>query len=117
MRAHSYQGTTITLSTKTHIRYEGTIASTSGEGDTTGVTLRDVKDLSAPGAPLKETLFIAATNIEQWSSGPADAKAPTTTNGDSKYSLLVYLASFAVVVSVASIRDRLQGVSHLNTRY
>ncbi|OSX58862.1 hypothetical protein POSPLADRAFT_1067357 [Postia placenta MAD-698-R-SB12] len=67
----------------THIRYEGTIASTSGEGDTTGVTLRDVKDLSAPGAPLKETLFIAATNIEQWSSGPADAKAPTTTNGDS----------------------------------
>nr|GAT60766.1 predicted protein [Mycena chlorophos] len=73
-------GTTITLSTKTNVRYEGVIASTSNEGDTTGVTLKDVKDLSAPGGPLKDSLFIAATNISDWSSGPADAKAP---NGDS----------------------------------
>ncbi|KAF7312280.1 LsmAD domain-containing protein [Mycena indigotica] len=73
-------GTTITLSTKTNARYEGVIASTSNEGDTTGVTLRDVKELTAPGGPLKDTLFIAATNINDWSSGPADAKA---TNGDS----------------------------------
>ncbi|TFY60445.1 hypothetical protein EVJ58_g5137 [Rhodofomes roseus] len=76
------QGTTITLTTKTHVRYEGSVASTSGEGDTTGVTLRDVKEISNPGAPLRETLFIASTNIDQWSSGPADAKPPTT-NGDS----------------------------------
>ncbi|KAH9838493.1 uncharacterized protein C8Q71DRAFT_751533 [Rhodofomes roseus] len=75
-------GTTITLTTKTHVRYEGSVASTSGEGDTTGVTLRDVKEISNPGAPLRETLFIASTNIDQWSSGPADAKPPTT-NGDS----------------------------------
>ncbi|KAJ7227180.1 hypothetical protein GGX14DRAFT_418480 [Mycena pura] len=67
-------GTTITLLTKTAQRYEGVIASTSAEGDTTGVTLRDAKDLTAPGGPLKETLFIAATNIDNWASGPADAK-------------------------------------------
>ncbi|KAF8071968.1 hypothetical protein FPV67DRAFT_1483313 [Lyophyllum atratum] len=67
-------GTTITISTKTAQRYEGVIASTSGEGDTTGVTLKDVKEISNPGAPLKETLFVASTNIDTWSSGPADAK-------------------------------------------
>lgn len=86
------QGTTITLSTKTALRYEGVVASTSSEGDTTGVTLKDVKEISNPGAPLKDTLFIASTNIDQWSSGPADAKAPvgngsgpvpTAGNGDS----------------------------------
>ena len=68
------------------MRYEGTVASTSGEGDTTGVTLRDVKEISNLGAPLRDTLFIASTNIDQWSSGPADAKPPTT-NGDSEYLL------------------------------
>ncbi|KAI0091301.1 hypothetical protein BDY19DRAFT_935038 [Irpex rosettiformis] len=72
-------GTTITLSTKSAQRYEGVIASTGGEGDTTGVTLKDVKEISSPGQPLKDHLFIAATNIDTWSSGPADAKAP---NGD-----------------------------------
>lgn len=75
------KGTTITLVTKTAIRYEGVIASTGGEGDTQGVTLKDVKEISSPGQPLKETLFIASTNIDTWSSGPADAKL---TNGDSK---------------------------------
>ncbi|KAL0955014.1 hypothetical protein HGRIS_003935 [Hohenbuehelia grisea] len=74
-------GTTITLSTKTGQRYEAVIASTNREGDTTGVTLKDVKELSSPGAPLKDTLFIASTNIDTWASGPADAKPP---NGDSK---------------------------------
>jgi len=72
-------GTTITLLTKTSQRYEGVIASTSGEGDTTGVTLKDVKEISNPGAPLKDQLFIASTNIDTWLSGPADAKVP---NGD-----------------------------------
>ncbi|KAH7930135.1 hypothetical protein BV22DRAFT_1001233 [Leucogyrophana mollusca] len=61
-------------------RYEGVIASTSAEGDTTGVTLKDVREVSKPGAPLKDSLFIASTNIESWLSGPADAKVP---NGDS----------------------------------
>ncbi|KAG6873940.1 hypothetical protein C0995_008979 [Termitomyces sp. Mi166 len=69
-------GTTVTVSTKTSLRYEGVVISTSGEGDTTGVTLKDVKDLSTPAAPLKDHLFIASTNIETWSSGPADAKPP-----------------------------------------
>ncbi|KAK7690931.1 hypothetical protein QCA50_006034 [Cerrena zonata] len=69
-------GTTITLTTKTKQRYEGVVGSTSGEGDTTGVTLKDVKELTQPGAPLKDSLFIASTNIDTWASGPADAKAP-----------------------------------------
>ncbi|KAI3604541.1 pab1 binding protein [Moniliophthora roreri] len=73
-------GTTITLSTKTGQRYEGVISSTNNEGDTTGVTLKDVKEISNPGGPLKDQLFVASTNIETWASGPADAKM---TNGDS----------------------------------
>lgn len=80
------QGTTITLSTKTAQRYEGVIASTSGEGNTTGVTLRDVREITTPGAPLKDTLFIASTNIDTWASGPADAaKVPSATNGDCEF--------------------------------
>jgi len=73
-------GTTVTVTTKTGQRYEGVVNSTSGEGDTTGVTLKDVKEVSSPGAPLKDQFFIASTNIDVWSSGPADAKA---LNGDS----------------------------------
>lgn len=73
-------GTTITLSTKTAQRYEGVISSTTTDGDTNGVTLKDVKEISKLGAPLRESLFIALTNIDTWQSGPADAKAP---NGDS----------------------------------
>ncbi|RDX57316.1 hypothetical protein OH76DRAFT_1334558 [Lentinus brumalis] len=69
-------GTTVTISTKTNMRLEGVVQSTSAEGDTTGVTLKDVKEVTNPGAPLKETFFIAATNIQEWSSGPADAKVP-----------------------------------------
>ncbi|EEB97995.1 hypothetical protein MPER_02580, partial [Moniliophthora perniciosa FA553] len=70
----------ITLSTKTGQRYEGVISSTNNEGDTTGVTLKDVKEISNPGGPLKDQLFVASTNIDTWASGPADAKM---TNGDS----------------------------------
>ncbi|KAH7907134.1 hypothetical protein BJ138DRAFT_534555 [Hygrophoropsis aurantiaca] len=73
-------GTTITLSTKTEQRYEGVIASTNSEGGVIGVTLKDVREINKPGAPLKDTIFIAATNIASWQSGPADAKVP---NGDS----------------------------------
>ncbi|KAF8149936.1 hypothetical protein B0H34DRAFT_731793 [Crassisporium funariophilum] len=73
-------GTTVTLLTKTSQRYEGVVGSTEREGDTTGVTLKDVRDITTPGAPLKDQLFIAATNIESYTSGPADAKP---TNGDS----------------------------------
>ncbi|KZT20164.1 hypothetical protein NEOLEDRAFT_1141136 [Neolentinus lepideus HHB14362 ss-1] len=75
-------GTTITLMTKTAQRYEGTIASTNGEGDTTGVTLKDVKEVSSSGAPLKDRLFIASTNIDTWTSGPADSRPTNGANGD-----------------------------------
>ena len=70
------QGTTVTITTKNNLRFEGVVASTSPEGDTTGVTLKDVKEVNTPGAPLRETHFIAATNIQEWTSGPADAKIP-----------------------------------------
>ncbi|KAF8554378.1 hypothetical protein OG21DRAFT_1412629 [Imleria badia] len=60
-------------------RYEGVILSTTLEGDTAGVTLKDVKEMSKPGTPLKDSFFIPLANIENWQSGPADAKLP---NGD-----------------------------------
>ena len=67
------KGTIVTLVTKTAKRYEGVIVSTTeSEGDTTGVTLRDVKELTAPGTPVKGQLFIASTNIESWSPVPAN---------------------------------------------
>lgn len=69
--------------TKTGQRYEGVISCTSPEGETAGVTLKDVKDISKPGNPLKDSLFVASVNIENWQSGPADAKVP---NGDSESS-------------------------------
>jgi hypothetical protein len=47
------------------------------------VTLKDVKDISNPSTPLREQLFIASTNIDTWTSGPADAKAPNG-NADSE---------------------------------
>jgi len=40
-----------------------------------GVTLKDVKEISVPGAPLKDSLFIASTNINTWVVGPEDAQA------------------------------------------
>lgn len=101
------QGTTVTLLTKTAQRYEGVVASTSGEGDTTGVTLKDVKEITNPGAPLKEQLFIASTNIESWTSGPADAKL---TNGDCEaFSPLVPGALFLIdLCRSRSLQDRLE---------
>ncbi|KAI4517945.1 hypothetical protein K525DRAFT_169994, partial [Schizophyllum commune Loenen D] len=53
----------ISLQTKTGAHYEGVVMSTSGEGDTTGVRLKDVKDISHPGA-LKDQQFVASTNID-----------------------------------------------------
>jgi PAB1-binding protein PBP1 len=73
-------GTTVTISTKTAQRYEGVVASTTTEGESIGVTLKDVREISNPGAPTKDSLFISSANIDTWASGPADAKAP---NGDS----------------------------------
>lgn len=59
--------------------------STNGEGDTNGVTLKDVKEITNPGGPLKDSLFIASTDIDSFAQGPADAKIP---NGDGKLSQL-----------------------------
>ncbi|KAF8330112.1 LsmAD domain-containing protein, partial [Amanita rubescens] len=72
-------GATVVLLTKTGQRLEGIVASTSGQGDTTGVALKDVKDITNPGATLKNYHFIALTNIESWASGPADSRP---SNGD-----------------------------------
>ncbi|KDR76155.1 hypothetical protein GALMADRAFT_139891 [Galerina marginata CBS 339.88] len=74
-------GTTVTLVTKSANRYEGVVGSVANtDGDTAGVTLKDVKDVASPGAPLKESLFVPSTNIDHYTSGPADARP---TNGDS----------------------------------
>jgi hypothetical protein len=70
---------TITLTTKSAKRYEGVVASTAGERNMAGLTLRDAKELSNPGAPVKDQHFIAAPDIVSWSSGLADAKVQ---NGD-----------------------------------
>jgi hypothetical protein len=118
------KGTTITLLTKTAKRYEGVIASTTeSEGDTTGVTLRDVKELTAPGAPVKSQLFIASTNIDSWSPAPASSNTsvptPSTTNSraDAKEKTLlqtlagltvcdIYAAHIALAHFMDSIRVR-----------
>ena len=76
-------------------RYEGVVASTAGERNAAGLTLRDVKELSAPGAPLKDQLFIAAPDIDTWSSGPADAKVP---NGDCR----CYPALYAPLLTLST---------------
>ena len=93
-----FQGTTITISTKTAQRYEGVVVSTNSEGNTTGLTIKDVRDLNDSDTPPKDHLFIASTNIETWSSGPADVRVPNGA-GDSAYntlpSLPVFLASFS----------------------
>lgn len=69
------KGTTITVSTRTAQRYEGVVASTSVNGNTPGLTLKDAKEVSVADAPTKDSLFIASTNIESWASGPAASKA------------------------------------------
>jgi hypothetical protein len=98
------QGTSVTLVTKTSKRYEGVVASTESEGDTTGVTLRDVKELTSQGAPVvKSQLFIASTNIESWSPVPASSNrsgsppSATHSRADSKErSLIQTLAGLTV---------------------
>jgi hypothetical protein len=76
------KGMSVYLITKTAKFYEGIIASTTErEAETTGVTLREVKDLSAPGAPVKSQLFITSTNIDFWSPVPANnTSAPPHSN-------------------------------------
>ena len=66
------QGKPVVLATKTAQRYEGIVTSTSAEGDTAGVTLRDVKEILNPAAPLRDHIFIASTNIDTWSQAPPD---------------------------------------------
>ena len=71
--------------TKSGQRLEGVVGSvsspaatspTSPSGDGEGITMKDVKDLTSAGAPLRETYFVSATNIESYTSGPADARPP-----------------------------------------
>ena len=88
------QGTTVTISTKNNMRLEGVVLSTNAEGDTTGVTLKDVKDVANPGAALRDMFFIAATNIQEWSSGPADAKIPNGADCTYPRPLLLLLTRF-----------------------
>lgn len=74
----------MTISLKDSHRYEGVISTVTADGDAPSVTLKDVKQVSTPGAPLKDQLVIPAQNIDTWTSGPADAKL---SNGDCKHAL------------------------------
>jgi len=79
--------------------------------------LKDVKELSNPGAPLKDQFFIASTNIDTWSSGPADARAP---NGEGEsavcdqhddrlfetFALLAFRTDSEITKTNAARRDR-----------
>jgi PAB1-binding protein PBP1 len=60
------------------------------------VTLKDVKELSNPGAPLKDQHFIASTNIESWNAGSADTRVP---NGESELHLSVIVVSVLTFLS------------------
>ena len=73
----------VTIQTTTSLRYEGVVDSTTDEGDAKGVTLKDVKDITASGIPPKNPLFVPSTNIGSYTSGPADAKPA---NGDCMFS-------------------------------
>jgi hypothetical protein len=115
----SKKGTTVTLLTKTAKRYEGIIASTTeNEGDTTGVTLRDVKELTAPGAPVKSQFFIASTNIDSWSPVPNNSNisgpAPPTTNSrvDSKERVLLQTLAGLTVCVAYEVHPYIAATSH-----
>ncbi|KAL1687706.1 hypothetical protein GGG16DRAFT_30288, partial [Schizophyllum commune] len=54
----------ITLQTKTGAHYGGVVMSTGSEGDTTGATLKDIKDIDHQQS-------VASTAIDEWSSGSA----------------------------------------------
>lgn len=84
----------MTITTKNNQRFEGVVTSTSPEGDTHGVALKDVKEVNNPGSALRETHFIAATNIQEWTSGPADAKIPNGADCACSFFLL-YTPAFA----------------------
>jgi len=60
-----------------------------------GITLKDVKEVTNPGAPLKDSLFIPATNIDSYNSGPADAKP---TNGDCVSSFYILKSHFDIKI-------------------
>ena len=76
-----------------------------------GLTLKDVKEISTAGSPLKDSVFIASTNIDTWASGPADAK-PTAANGDCEsldavhISLYPYLSIQPSAPTRTSVRAR-----------
>ncbi|KAF9479600.1 hypothetical protein BDN70DRAFT_932406 [Pholiota conissans] len=75
-------GTTVTLVTKSGQRLEGVVgpisAPSSSEGE--GVSLKDVKDVNIVGAPIQETHFVSAGQIESYTSGPAGTRP--SPNGD-----------------------------------
>jgi hypothetical protein len=72
------KGKKVTLLSKTARQYEGVIVSTTErEGARTGVTLRDVKELTAPGASVKSQFFLASTNIISWSPVPTNSNTST----------------------------------------
>lgn len=60
------QGHTITISTKAGQKFGGIITFISSEGDLRGVSLNYVREISAPGAPFRDPIFVAWTDILSW---------------------------------------------------
>ncbi|TDL25878.1 hypothetical protein BD410DRAFT_801189 [Rickenella mellea] len=65
-------GSTIIVSLRSgNNRYEGTLTTVkTSPAEDASLTLKDAKDLSVPGAPIKDTLTIAAGNIGSFTPGP-----------------------------------------------
>ena len=90
-------------------------------GGTTGVTLKDVKEISKPGVPLKDSFFIASTNIENWRPGPADAKLPSgdceSSNTNSVCVITPKLICFTFSTTHCAIRDVGTNVTNFRQRF
>lgn len=86
------------------------MSTTESEGDTTGVTLRDVKELTAPSAPVKGQFFIASTNIESWSPVPANSNG--SAQGPSNANSRVDVKERALLQTLAglTVRDTMDSV-------
>jgi hypothetical protein len=72
-------GTTVTVVTRAGPRWEGVVGGTQPEGDVSGLTLKDARDVNVSGAALKDRVFVPSTDLASWTSGPASSRPA---NGD-----------------------------------
>lgn len=74
--------------TNSGARHQGTVVSTSTEGENIGVSLKNVKDLLNFGAPAKSTLFVPMSDIIGYN--PVDKQAGVNgSSGGTSHSLTI----------------------------